>query len=517
MQQNIIELKNLIKTYDKVVLKDININFQKGERIALVGANGSGKTTLSEIIADIRKPSKGKVLKNKKVAVGIQFQDTRFPFGITVMDMIKYYLKSFNIEMNAKELYDLLITYQIDDFKNKFISDLSGGQQQRLNILLAMIHKPDVIILDEVSTGLDIQVREEIFQFIKKEILNQDITIILVTHMMDEVERFCHRLIFLHEGIIVEDEKVAILMQKHQSIQKYVEKKLTDFKIISEQKQSDSIKYQKNAKLFNKKNQFNNKSFGLTSLIMKYFGRNKVIPFFIIFYPIISLFLLGRAVQFLYPEATDAEKLQYVQTLVAGVSIVQIAGIGIFVMPEMIIEFKKSILMKRIGATGIRPIIFNVTIIGIGFALTLFSFLWSTLWSGILFGSQLGWNEVLLFDNVAKGLPFLILLLISSTGFGLMLAAFFKTSSAFLGAANLIYIIVAVLSGGFVPITIMEKSAVLNALMYINPFHYATALYWDILLERFEFGWRFFTFVPISLLLIVSYSIVGIKNLKWQK
>lgn len=373
--ENIIEINDIIKSYEKVVLKNINFNIKKGERIALVGANGSGKTTLSEIIADIRKPSKGKILKSKKIAVGIQFQDTRFPFGIIVTDMIKYYLESFNIEMNAKELYDLFITYQIDDFKHKFIADLSGGQQQRLNILLAMIHKPDVIILDEVSTGLDIQVREEIFQFIQKEILTKDVAVILVTHMMDEVERFCDRLIFLHDGKIVEDASVKKLIKKYKTIQNYVEIKLAEFKLIDNAKTKKMRLKRNTYKLFNKKSKNRNKSFGLASLITKYFLRNKVIPFYIIFYPIISLFLLGRAVQFLTPDDSYENKLLYVQTLVAGIAIIQITGIGVFVMPEMIIEFKKSILMKRIGATGIKPLNFNITIIGIGFALTLISFI----------------------------------------------------------------------------------------------------------------------------------------------
>ncbi len=515
--QNIIQIKNITKSYEKVVLKNISFNIKQGERIALVGANGAGKTTLSEIIADIRKPSKGKILKNKKVAIGIQFQDVRFPYGITVMDMIKYYLESFNIEMNEKELYDTLITYQIDDFKKKMIAELSGGQQQRLNILLAMIHKPNVIILDEISTGLDIQVREEIFQFIQKEILTKDVAVILVTHMMDEVERFCDRLILIHNGEIIEDQSVKKLTKKYQSIQKYVEKKLANFKLIDNNKVKKMREKDNNDKIFNKKTQHRHKSFGLANLISKYFFRNKVIPFFIIFYPIISLFLLGRSVQVLSPGESATEKLLYVQTLIAGIAIVQITGIGIFVIPEMIIEFKKSILMKRIGATGIKPISFNITIISIGFILTLVSFLWSYLWAGIIFGSQFGWKEVLLIQQILQGLPFLILLLISSTGFGLMLAAFFKTSSAFLGAANLIYLFVGILSGGFVPMAILEKSNIINNLMYINPFHYVTAPYWDILLGRFAFDWQFYVFSIIGLTLIFTYSSIGIKNLKWQK
>ncbi len=514
--KDIIKIKNLSKSYEKIVLKNISFNIKEGEKIALVGPNGSGKSTLSEIIAEIRKPSKGKILIDKKIAIGMQFQDTRFPFGITVNDMIKYYLQSFNIEMNAKELFDLLITYQIDEFQFKMISDLSGGQQQRLNILLAMIHKPKIIILDEVSTGLDIQVREEIFQFIQKEIISQGIAIILVTHMMDEVERFCDRLILINNGTIDDDQEVTKLIEKHQTIQKYIEKKLADFKAKENIKNKKMIEKKVYKKIFNKKTKNNNKSFGLFNLVSKYFLQNKVVPFYIILYPIISLFLVGRAIQFLTPDLSEKEKLLYVQTLIIGVAIVQILSIGIFVMPEMIIEFKKSVLLKRIGATGIKPLSFNLTIINIGFLLTLISFVWSTLWSGIIFGYEWGWNNVLLIDRVLKGLPLLILLLISATAFGLMIAAFFKTSSAFLGAANLIYAVIAILSGGFVPLAILEKSEILKNLMYINQFQYITGLYWDVMLNRFHFDWKFFVFLGVGISLIAIYSYVGIKNLKWQ-
>lgn len=84
---------------------------------------------------------------------------------------------------------------------------------------------------------------------------------------------------------------------------------------------------------------------------------------------------------------------------------------------------------------------------------------------------------MLLIKQIMQGIPFLLLLLISSTGFGLMLAAFFKTSSAFLGAANLIYIVVGILGGGFIPMAILEKSNIINQLMYVNPFHYVSAPY----------------------------------------
>ncbi len=100
------------------------------------------------------------------------------------MDMLTYYLETFNIEINVGQLNELLNTYQLSAAKNKNIMFLSGGQQQRLNILLSVIHKPDLVILDEVSTGLDIEVKEEIFDFLQKNIVEKNVAMILVTHNM---------------------------------------------------------------------------------------------------------------------------------------------------------------------------------------------------------------------------------------------------------------------------------------------------------------------------------------------
>lgn len=134
----------------------------------------------------LRKPTSGTIIKKDKAVIGIQFQDSRYLHGITVMDMIKYYLQTFNIEITKQQLNKMLSTYQILHLTNKMVQNLSGGQQQRLNILLSVIHQPDLVILDELSTGLDIEVREEIFEFLKTNIVEKNVAMILVSHNMSE-------------------------------------------------------------------------------------------------------------------------------------------------------------------------------------------------------------------------------------------------------------------------------------------------------------------------------------------
>lgn len=218
----LIELKKVSKIYkNKVALNEIDFMIKSGDRIGIIGANGSGKSTMSEIIGGIRQPTSGEVVRQNNLVIGLQFQDSKYPIGISVMDMIKYYLHTFSIEMSESQLKDLLRTYQISGFENKFIESLSGGQQQRLNILLSVIHDPDLVILDEVSTGLDIEVRAQIFDFLRENIVKKKKAMILVTHMMSEIEDFCEKFIYIHNGDIKETGKVKDLIKKYGSVHNY--------------------------------------------------------------------------------------------------------------------------------------------------------------------------------------------------------------------------------------------------------------------------------------------------------
>lgn len=226
-----IEMQNIFKEYKKkVVLNNINLKIENNDRIGIIGANGSGKTTLVEIIAGIRKSTKGTLLKKDNLVIGIQFQDSKYPVGISILDMISFYLETFNIKYSSEQLEELLKTYQLFDIRKKQITTLSGGQQQRLNILLALIHKPQLIILDEISTGLDIEVKEDIFNFLNKNIIDKDIALLLISHGMNEIERFCNKIIFLHEGVIKEQVTVKEAINEYGSVDQYTRIKLKHYK-----------------------------------------------------------------------------------------------------------------------------------------------------------------------------------------------------------------------------------------------------------------------------------------------
>lgn len=218
----LVEVIDVTKKYkNKVALNNVSLVINPGDRIGVIGANGNGKSTLSEIIGGIQQVKVRKVVRQENLTIGLQFQESKYPIGISVMDMIKYYLNTFNIPITDSQLRDLLRTYQLIGMENKFVEGLSGGQQQRLNILLSVIHDPDLVILDEISTGLDIEVRSEIFHFLRENIVEKGKAMFLVTHMMSEVEEFCEKYIYVHNGEIKEAGMVKDIVKKYGSVHNF--------------------------------------------------------------------------------------------------------------------------------------------------------------------------------------------------------------------------------------------------------------------------------------------------------
>ncbi|WP_375317824.1 ATP-binding cassette domain-containing protein [Spiroplasma endosymbiont of Virgichneumon dumeticola] len=381
-------------------------------------------------LGGIRKSTSGTVIKKDKAVIGIQFQDSRYPHGITVMDIIKYYLQTFNIEITKEKLNKMLSTYQILHLTNKMVQSLSGGQQQRLNILLSVIHQPDLVILDEVSTGLDIEVREEIFEFLQTNIVEKNVAMLLFSHNMSEIERFCTRVIFMNEGEIIEETTVQDIIKIHGCVEKYMHDQLWKYKKPLQVAIDSEKATIKNAQSLVTKTTMN-KHTSLLELIAKYFIRGFFVPFFIFIYPILTLFLQDFAFEGIGQEA--------LQKLVVGISVMQIICIGIFFVPQTIIEFKISVLMKRIGATNIHPSLFVGVIIILGVIFSILAFLWTLLWAGIFFGSKFGWVITSTPIQLWASLPWLLLIFVNAIGLGMMMAALLKTQAAYISIANIIY------------------------------------------------------------------------------
>ncbi len=229
-QKPILKVTNLKKTFgDKVVLKNINMEIFENENVALLGGNGAGKTTLVEILTGLNKPTSGTIEylfdyeKNFQEKIGIQFQDSSYPPAISVKEVIKFMIDIYGSKLNNDEFNALIKIFGIDEYYHRRASKLSGGQQQRLNVLLALIHKPLIIFLDELSTGLDISIRTRIKNFIKDYSMEMGITVILVSHDMSEVQLLCDKVMFLKNGEIIVNDSMENIKKKHRNFEEYIE------------------------------------------------------------------------------------------------------------------------------------------------------------------------------------------------------------------------------------------------------------------------------------------------------
>lgn len=228
-QPAILEVVNLNKYFGKrenkmQALKNVSFSIHQHEHVAILGGNGAGKTTLSEIIAGVNKTDSGEIkyhlgqTKNFKEKIGIQFQDSSYPTGITVKRVVTFIKDVYKSNLSKNDLNALIEIFGIDEFYNKRASSLSGGQQQRLNCLLAIIHSPKLVILDELSTGLDVNIRYRIKTFIKSYAKENDMTILLVSHDMDEVEYIADRIIIMVQGEIFINASKEEIIRKYGSI-----------------------------------------------------------------------------------------------------------------------------------------------------------------------------------------------------------------------------------------------------------------------------------------------------------
>lgn len=206
--KKLIEIKNIFKQFgDKKVLQDLSLDIFENQNLAILGGNGAGKTVLTEIIVGLNKVEKGTIeyffdTKNWQNQLGIQFQDATFPKGIKVWEVVRFITGLYSFQENKEKLKELIQTFGIVEFYAKEASSLSGGEKQRLNLLLAIIHNPEVIILDEISTGLDVVLRKRIITYIKKFAIENKSSVILISHDFSEIDYLCDRFVILKNGKI---------------------------------------------------------------------------------------------------------------------------------------------------------------------------------------------------------------------------------------------------------------------------------------------------------------------------
>ena len=207
---SVIEVENLVKRYDDVAVVDgVSFTVERGEIFGILGPNGAGKTTTVESIAGLRRPDGGRIevlgldpqedAKEIKERLGVQLQESRLPDRIEVWEALDLYSSFYRSPAHWPDLLDQLGLAEKRDTK---FAKLSGGQKQRLSIALALVGNPEVAILDELTTGLDPQARRDTWGLVE-QLRDQGVTIVLVTHFMEEAERLADRVALIDSGKLV--------------------------------------------------------------------------------------------------------------------------------------------------------------------------------------------------------------------------------------------------------------------------------------------------------------------------
>ena len=219
-------VKNLVKNYKDVkAVKNISFSIKKGEIFGLLGPNGAGKTTTINCITQLSTMTSGKILVNgfdvnknyveAKTKLGLSSQDIKFDIYFSVLDILTYQGGYYGIPKKKAQVraLKLLKDFNLYDKRNEQVRHLSGGMKRKFSIIRALMHSPDVLILDEPTAALDVDSRYELWDFVKK-LNKQGITIVLTTHYIEEAEKLCDRVCIISNGKILKLDKTSKMVDE---------------------------------------------------------------------------------------------------------------------------------------------------------------------------------------------------------------------------------------------------------------------------------------------------------------
>ncbi len=218
----VIHVAHVHKTYGRTVaVDDVSFDVEAGEIFGLIGPNGAGKTTTMECVEGLRVPDRGTIsvlgLDPARQAaalqqrIGVQLQEAQLQKRIEVREAVDLWAALYGTRVDADGLIEQL---GLGDKRRAWFMTLSGGQKQRLFIALALVNSPDVVFLDELTTGLDPQARRAIWELVR-DIRRKGRTVFLTTHLMEEAQRLCDRVAIIDHGRIVDIGPPAALVRRH--------------------------------------------------------------------------------------------------------------------------------------------------------------------------------------------------------------------------------------------------------------------------------------------------------------
>ena len=226
MSENIIEVKNLNKIYDKIIaVKDLTFEINKGKIVGLLGPNGCGKTTTIAMILGLVKPTSGEVIiKGKNIEkerinllekMNFISPYVELPKKLTVEENLKVYADLYGVTNANEKIYELVNELRLNEFFKKKTGELSSGQKNRISLAKALINDPEILLLDEPTASLDPETGDFVRSFIEHYSSKTNVTILLASHNMNEVERLCDSVMMMKDGMIVDTGKSQELISRH--------------------------------------------------------------------------------------------------------------------------------------------------------------------------------------------------------------------------------------------------------------------------------------------------------------
>jgi ABC-2 type transport system ATP-binding protein len=222
--QAAIDVSSVVKRYgDFEALRGVTLEIGQGEFFGLLGPNGAGKTSLISIIAGLNRPTEGRVrvmghdvvadYRAARRALGVVPQELVFDPFFTVRESLRITSGYYGIRRNDPWIDEILAALDLADKADTNMRALSGGMKRRVLVAQALVHRPPVIVLDEPTAGVDVQLRQTLWQFVRR--LNRDgHTIVLTTHYLEEAQELCQRIAMLKQGRIVALDRTANLLRR---------------------------------------------------------------------------------------------------------------------------------------------------------------------------------------------------------------------------------------------------------------------------------------------------------------
>jgi ABC-2 type transport system ATP-binding protein len=226
-----IRIESLSKTYagqgsePKLALDDVSFDVPRGQIFGLLGPNGAGKSTLINILAGLVTKSSGKATiwgfdidehpRNAKRSIGIVPQEILFDPFFTPREALEIQAGMYGVPASERQSDALLAAMHLTDKANAYARTLSGGMKRRLLVAKAMVHSPPILVLDEPTAGVDIELRRELWNYVR-ELNRKGVTVVLTTHYLEEAEQLCDRIAIIHRGKVIANEPTRELIAKAQ-------------------------------------------------------------------------------------------------------------------------------------------------------------------------------------------------------------------------------------------------------------------------------------------------------------